>query len=324
MRAVVHDRYGDPDVLRVAIRPRPAPGRGEVLVRVGAAGVNMADWHLLTGKPYLARLALGLRRPRVTTRGEDVAGVVEAVGADVTRFAVGERVFGSAPGSFAEYVVAREDRLASTPDGVADVTAAASPMAGFTALHALRAAALAPSADGIRVLVTGAGGGVGGFVVQLARARGAHVTAVCSASKAEVARSFGAHEVVDYATHDVTAGPDRWDVVIDFAGNRPVSAWRRVLEPGGRLVLGGGEGGHPVVGPLDRALPGLLTTLTGGARVTTLLATTNRADLDRIAAELASGALRPLVGHRYGLHEVPGAIDDLRAATHPGKLVVVP
>jgi NADPH:quinone reductase-like Zn-dependent oxidoreductase len=324
MRAVVHDRYGDTGVLRVATRPIPEPGPGRVLVRVGAAGLNMADWHLMTGKPYLARLALGLRGPRVRTRGEDVAGTVTAVGEGVSRVGVGDRVFGSAAGSFAEFVVAREDRLAWTPHDVDDATAAASPMAGFTALHALRVASLDADAHGVRVLVTGAGGGVGGFVVQLARARGAHVTAVCSASKADAARTFGAHDVVDYATTDVTTGPQRWDVVIDFAGNRPVAAWRRVLAPDGHLVLGGGEGGDPVVGPLDRAVPGLVATLSRSIRVTTLLATTNLPDLGRIAALLADGVLRPLVAHRYGLDEVPRAIDDLRAATYPGKLVVEP
>jgi NADPH:quinone reductase-like Zn-dependent oxidoreductase len=324
MRAVVHDRYGDTDVLRVASRPIPEPGPGRVLVRVGAAGLNMADWHFMTGKPYVARLALGLRGPRSHTRGEDVAGTVAAIGEDVERFAVGDRVFGSAPGSFAEYVVAREDRLAPIPVGLDDTTAAASPMAGFTALQALRVASLDEDAHGVRVLVTGAGGGVGGFVVQLARARGAHVTAVCSAAKAGAARTFGAHDVVDYATTDVTTGPQRWDVVIDFAGDRPVSAWRRVLVPGGHLVLGGGEGGGPLVGSVGRALPGALATLTRSIRVTTLAATTNLPDLERIAALLADGVLRPLVAHRYGLDEVPRAIDDLRAATYPGKLVVEP
>ncbi|WP_166408858.1 NAD(P)-dependent alcohol dehydrogenase [Labedella phragmitis] len=324
MRAVVQDHYGDVDVLRVDERPVPEPGAGEVLVRVGAAGLNMADWHLMTGKPYLARLALGLRRPRATTRGEDVAGTVEAVGEGIDRFAVGDRVFGSASAAFAEFVVARADRLVRTPAAVDDRVAAASPMAGFTALHALRVASIDAPVGDVRVLVTGAGGGVGGFVVQYASARGAHVTAVCSAAKADAARAFGAHEVVDYASRDITQGPETWDVVIDFAGARPVSAWRRVLAPGGHLVLGGGEGGNPIVGPLDRALPGALATLTRAARVTTLLATTNLPDLERIAADLESGVLRPLVARAYGLDEVPLAIEDLRGAVHPGKLVVVP
>jgi NADPH:quinone reductase-like Zn-dependent oxidoreductase len=324
MRAVTQDRYGDGDVLRVDDIPTPAPGPGRVLVRVGAAGLNMADWHLMTGKPALARLALGFRRPRAATRGEDVAGTVEAVGEGVEHFSVGDRVFGSAPGSFAEFVIARADRLVRTPSAVDDRTAAASPMAGFTALHALRVASVDEPAGGVRVLVTGAGGGVGGFVVQYASARGAHVTAVCSAGKAEAARSFGAHEVVDYANRDVTRGTARWDVVIDFAGNRRVSAWRRVLAPGGHLILGGGEGGGSVLGPLDRAIPGAFATVTRAARVTTLLATTNLPDLERIAADLESGVLRPLVARAYGLDEVPAAIEDLRKATYPGKLVVVP
>jgi NADPH:quinone reductase-like Zn-dependent oxidoreductase len=324
MRAVVQDHYGDGDVLRVDEIPIPEPGPGRVLVRVGAAGLNMADWHLMTGKPYLARLALGLRAPRATTRGEDVAGTVEALGEGVDRFAVGDRVFGSASGSFADFVIARADRLVRTPAGVEDRVAAASPMAGFTALHALRAASIDAPVGDVRVLVTGAGGGVGGFVVQYASARGAHVTAVCSAAKADAARAFGAREVVDYANRDVTRGTDTWDVVIDFAGNRPVSSWRKVLAPGGHLVLGGGEGGSRIVGPLDRAVPGALATVTRAARVTTLLATTNLPDLERIASDLETGVLRPLVARAYGLEEVPRAIEDLRSATYPGKLVVVP
>lgn len=321
MRAITQDRYGDTDALRLADVPVPVPTEGRVLVRVTAAGVNMADWHLMTGKPYVARLALGLRRPRAVVRGEDVAGVVEAIGPGVTRVAVGDRVFGSASGSFADSVLAREGVLARIPDGIDDATAAASPMAGYTAIAALRAARIGA---GSRVVVTGAGGGVGGFVVQYAHAAGAHVTAVCSAAKADAARAAGADEVVDYAVEDVSRRAERWDAVIDFAGARSVRDWRRVLVRGGRLVLGGGEGGGPILGPTARAFPGLLATLGRRVSVTTLLAVADTAGIDRIAGDLADGTLRPSVGARYPLEEVPRAIDDLRAAAFPGKLVIVP
>lgn len=321
MRAISQDRYGDTEVLKMERLPVPVPEAGRVLVRVAAAGVNMADWHLMTGRPYLARLALGLRRPRNPRRGEDVSGVVAALGPGVTRFSVGDRVFGSASGAFAEFVVAREEHLVPIPAGVDDAMAAASPMAGFTALQALDVARVGA---GSRVLVTGAGGGVGGFVVQLARARGATVTAVCSARKREAVEIFGANEVVDYRVEDVTERAERWDAVIDFAGDRSVSRWRRVIAPGGRLVLGGGEGGNAVTGPLGRALPGLVASIGRRLTVTTLLAVVSAAGLERTAAHLADGTLRPLVSRTYGLDEVPSAIDDLRAAAHAGKLVVVP
>jgi NADPH:quinone reductase-like Zn-dependent oxidoreductase len=321
MRAVTQDRYGDGDALRVREVPVPVPAAGRVLVAAAAAGLNMADWHLMTGRPYIARLALGLRRPRAAVRGDDVAGTVAAVGDGVTRFAVGDRVFGSAPGAFAEFVVAREEHLARIPDGIDDETAAASPMAGFTALHALDAARVE---HGSRVLVTGAGGGVGGFVVQLANGLGASVTAVCSAGKREAVLGFGAHEVVDYRLEDVTERSERWDAVIDFAGDRPVSDWLPIVAPGGRLVLGGGEGGNAIIGPLGRALPGFVASMGPRVTVTTLLALVSEEGLARVAERLADGALRPLVARTYGLDEVPAAIDDLRAATYPGKLVVVP
>jgi NADPH:quinone reductase-like Zn-dependent oxidoreductase len=321
MRATTQDRYGDADVLRVTDTPVPSPAPGRVLVQVAAAGLNMADWHLMTGKPYIARLALGMRRPRNAVRGEDVAGTVTAVGEGVTRFTVGDRVFGSAPGAFAEFVTAREESLALVPHGIDLAVAAASPMAGYTALAALDAARVGP---GTRLLVSGAGGGVGGFVVQLAHALGATVTGVCSAGKREAVEGFGAYEVIDYRREDVTTLAARWDAVIDFAGDRRVSRWRRIIVPGGRLVLGGGEGGSQVLGPLDRALSGLVASAGSRLTVTTLLALVSAEGLGRVAGHLEDGTLRPLVARTYGLDEVPSAVEDLRAARYPGKLVIIP
>ncbi len=287
-------------------------------VAVRAAGVNMADWHLMTGRPLLVRAFLGMRAPKRRVRGQDVAGVIDAVGPGVTAFAVGDEVFGEAGGSFAEFVVARVDQLVRKPANASFEQAAAIPMGGYTALQALRAAG---DVSGLNVVVTGAGGGVGSALVQLAHARGAGVTAVCSAGKAEFVRSLGADEVVDYATADVTAGASRFDVVFDFAGGRRIAHWRRVMVPGGVLVLGGSEEGGLILGPIGRSLTGIVPR---GIRVVTLMADTRPDDLEELARMLAEGTLTATVARSYPLADTAAAVDDLRAARYPGKLVVVP
>lgn len=369
MRAVVRHEYGDTSVLRVEDAAEPTPEPGRVIVEVAAAGVNMAEWHLMSGAPTLVRLAMGLRRPRHPGLGEDVAGVVTAVGPDVTRFAVGDAVFGSARGSWAERASAREDLVQPLPPGVSFEQAAAVPMSGYTALQALRAAG---EVAGKRVAITGAGGGVGSYAVQLACSRGAHVTAVCSGSKASFVRDLGAAEVIDYATTDPTdplgivasagsteradgagstdragaagvaeradvagsteltgvaglaerAGDSRcFDVVLDFAGSLPITRWRRVLVPGGTLVLGGGEQGGRVLGPLSRSIR---APFVRGIRVVTLMASARGEDIAELAAALASGMLRSTLGHTYALADAAAAVDALRAAVHPGKIVLTP
>jgi len=318
MKAIVQDRYGDSDVLRLGDVEIPEPGEGQVRLAVRAAGVNMADWHLMTGRPALVRLAFGLRAPRRRVRGQDVAGVVDAVGPGVTALAVGDEVFGEAGGSFAEFVVTRAESLARKPANVSFEQAAAVPMGGYTALQALRTTG---DVDGLNVVITGAGGGVGSALVQLAHARGAHVTAVCSAGKADFVRSLGAEQVIDYTTADPTVGDRRFDVVFDFAGGRKVSHWRRVMVPGGVLILGGDEGGGPVFGPLRRMVPGMLAR---GMRVVTLMANANRTDLVELARLLTDGTLVGTVARSYPLADTATAIDDLCAARYPGKLVIVP
>jgi NADPH:quinone reductase-like Zn-dependent oxidoreductase len=318
MRAVTRRQYGETEVLRVEEVERPELTEGRVLVRVKAAGVNMAEWHLMTGMPTIARLAFGLRRPKDPLLGQDVAGVVEHVGPGVTSVAVGDEVFGSGVGTWAEFARVRADLLHAKPANVSFEEAAAVPMAGYTALQALR---VVGPLERKHIAVTGAGGGVGSFAVQLAAARGARVTAVCSARKAEFVRRLGAHDVIDYATTDPTAGERRFDAVIDFAGGLPLARWRRVIKPGGILVLGGAENGGDVLGPLSRSIGGVFTR---GLKVVTLMAATKGDDLAELATLLASGELRSPVARTYPLDGAAQAIDDLRAATHPGKLVLVP
>lgn len=235
MRAIVQDRYGSADVWRLERIAPPVPGKDEVLIRVRAAGLDRGTWHAMTGQPYLMRvMGFGLRRPKQRVPGLDVAGVVVAVGGAVTRFAAGDEVFGVSRGSFAEFAVAREDKLAPKPPTLTFEQAAVVPISGMTALQGLRAGGLQA---GQRVLVIGASGGVGSYAVQIARAEGAHVTGVCSAAKVDLVRSLGADEVIDYTAEDFAAGPERYDVVVDCVGNAGFARSRAVLTPGGTLLL---------------------------------------------------------------------------------------
>lgn len=322
MKAVRQDAYGSAEVLSVREVPVPVPAAGEVLVRVRAAGVNMADWHMMTGLPSFSRLFLGRRAPRVLTRGVDVAGVVESVGEGVTELAPGDEVFGSARGSFAEFALSTPKRLAPLPEGVSFGDAAAVPMAGYTALQALRSAGVSKPGSGVdrRVLVIGAGGGVGSFAVQLAKRAGAHVTGVCSSSKVELVRSLGADEVVDY-TKDAVTG--QFDVVIETAGGRSLEESRSLLTPRGALVIVGGEGGGRVFGLAGRTMTAPLRSLFVSQKLVGLFAAESRDDLVTLGGLLASGELRVPAGATYSLDEVPSAITDLAEGRVPGKAVVV-
>lgn len=316
MNAVVRTEYGETDVLGVREIAEPELAEGRVLVRVKAAGVNMAEWHIMTGRPTLARLFFGLRRPKNPQLGEDLAGVVEKVGPGVTRFAVGDAVFGSGSGTWAELASARESMLHAMPAGLSFEQAAAVPMAGYTAVQALR---MLGDLAGKHVAITGAGGGVGSYLVQLAAARGAEVTAVCSARKAEFVRSLGAHDVIDYATTDPTSGERRFDAVIDFAGGLPVRQWKRVIRSGGVLVLGGAETGGAVLGSLTRSLA---APFSRDVKVVTLMAGASGDDLAELARLLTNGELRSTLTRTYPMAEAAAAVDALRAATHPGKLTL--
>jgi NADPH:quinone reductase-like Zn-dependent oxidoreductase len=320
VKAIVHDRYGPPDVLRVEDTPTPTPGDGEVLVRVHAAGVDQGVWHVVAGLPYLGRAAFGLRRPRRRVPGMDLAGRVEAVGADVTRFRPGDEVFGSYVGAYAEYACGPQDRFAPKPANLTFEQAAAVPISAVTALQGLRDAGRVQ--PGQTVLVIGAAGGVGSYAVQLAKFFGAHVTAVCSGGKADLVRSIGADAVLDYTREEITDGARRYDVILDLAGNRRLEQLRRVLTPRGTLVIAGGEGGGRWLGGVDRQLRAQLLSPFTGQILRALMSRQRLDDLLLLRDLLESGDVMPVVDRIYALSEVPEAIRYLRNGHARGKVVI--
>jgi NADPH:quinone reductase-like Zn-dependent oxidoreductase len=306
MKAIVQDAYGETEVLRLEDVVVPEIGPDEVLVAVRAAGVDRGAWHVMTGLPYLGRLGFGLRRPRNRVRGLDVAGTVEAVGANVTRFHQGDEVFGTCRGAYAEYARARADHLVPKPAHLTFEQAAALPTSGATALHALRH-------PGDRVLVIGAGGGVGSFAVQLAKARGAHVTGVCSTAKADVVRRMGADRVIDYTREPLTGS---YDLILDIAGNRSLSTLRALLTPRGTLVIVGGENGGDFSGGMNRQFRALAMSPFIGQKLSMVIAVPDLADLE------ALGALTPAIDRVFPLAEVPEAIRYVSGGHARGKVVV--
>jgi len=321
MKAIVQDVYGSADVLELRDIARPEPGDGQVLIRVKAAGVDQGVWHLMAGLPYLVRLfGYGLKKPKVPVRGREVAGVVEAVGTGVTRFAAGDEVYGTCDGSFAEYVCAKEDKLARKPLGISFEEAAAAPISGVTALQAVRDAGQVTV--GQKVLILGAGGGVGSYAVQLAKAFGAEVTGVCSTGKVELVRSLGAGAVIDYTTSDIAGTGELYDLIIDTAGNRPLSFLRRLLVPKGTLVIVGGEGGGKLTGGLERSLGAPLVSLFSGRKFKGLAAKETHLDLEALASLIESGSVKPAVDRIFPLAEAPAAIQYLREGRARGKVVI--
>lgn len=322
MLAATQDRYGDADVLSVRAIERPVVGDGEVLIAVRAAGCGPDVMHVMTGKPYFARTMLGLTKPKQTTAGRDVAGTVVAVGDGVEGFAVGDEVYGAATsGSFAEYAVAPVTQLAHKPAALSFDEAAGVPVSGGTALQALQKAGVGA---GSRVLVIGAGGGVGSFAVQIAVAMGAVVTGVSSAVKASQVRELGASDVIDYARQEIDRDGAVYDAIIDTAGNRKVSLLRRALKPGGTLVIVGGESaGGALLGGFLRAL--LLPLRSPFARSHTLvgLISTESAESYTELARLAdAGQLRPLIGATYPLAQAADAVRAVSTGHATGKVVV--
>lgn len=319
MKAIVYHEYGGAEVLRYEEVPSPEPAEDEVLIRVRAASVNPMDYHLMSGV-YLMRLMTGLRRPKMTRPGVDVAGEVEAVGRNVTGFKPGDPVFGAARGAFAEYVCAKQDKIALKPAAISFEQAAAIPVAGLTALQAFRDKA--PVKPGQKVLVTGASGGVGSFAVQIARAFGADVTAVCSTRSVDLVRSLGAAQVIDYSREDFTGGAVRYDVFLDAVGSRPLSACRRVLTPKGIfLPVGARPGGH-WVGPLPRLLQLLVSRPFVSQTVTFFIARITPDDLAAMAQLCATKQVTPVIDRVYPLSETAEAFRHAKLGHPQGKIVV--
>jgi NADPH:quinone reductase-like Zn-dependent oxidoreductase len=319
MKAIVQDRYGSAEVLKLEEIEKPAVGKGQVILRVGAASVFIGDWHMMTGTPYAIRLVSGLRAPKQHVLGQDLAGTVEAVGDAVTGFRAGDEVFGAGVGAFAEYATARPDKLAPKPTNLSFEEAATVPTTGCTALQGLRSVGKVQA--GQRVLVIGAAGGVGSFAVQIAKAFGAHVTGVCSTSKVDLVRSIGAEEVIDYTQEDIADGTRRYDLIIDTAGNRDVSDLRRILTPKGTLVLAGGEGGGRWLG-MGRVVKAKAMSPFVGQRMTNFLGRTKTEYLLVLKDLIEAGKVKPVIGARFPLSDVPEAINELGTGHGRGKVVI--
>jgi NADPH:quinone reductase-like Zn-dependent oxidoreductase len=320
MKAITQDRYGTADVLELRDIDTPMVGEDDVLVRVLGASLFIGDWHIMTGLPYLGRMAFGLRAPKTHVRGQDVAGRVEAIGSNVTALHVGDEVYGICDGSFAEYATARPGRLAAKPTNLSFEQAATVPTTGCTALQGLRDAGRIQA--GQQVLVIGAAGGVGSFAVQVATALGAHVTGVCSTTQVDLVRSIGAEEVIDYTRDDFTESGRRYDLILDTAGNRSVSYLRRALAPRGTLVIGGGEGGGRWFGGIHRQLGAMLLSPFIRQKLGTFIAKPNDDDLRVLTDMIEAGTVTPVIGKTYPLREVPEAIRHLSDGHTQGKVVI--
>ncbi len=321
MNAVVLDAYGTADELRVDRIARPTITDDEVLVRVHAAGMDRGTWHLMAGRPYLMRaIGFGFRRPKDRVLGRDVAGTVVAVGAAVTRFAVGDDVFGIGRGTFAEYAAVREDKLARKPANLTFEQAAVVPISAGTALQALCDVGRVEA--GQKVLVIGASGGVGSYAVQIAKALGAEVTGVCSTAKVDLVRALGADHVLDYTREDFADGERRYDLILDVGGNPAVSRLRRALEPTGTVVFVGGEDGGSLTGGMGRQVRAVVLSLFVSQRLAMCASKERAGDLERLIPMLEAGTVVPAVDRTYPLAQVPEAMRHLEAGQVRGKVAI--
>lgn len=321
MKAIVQYKYGSPDVLELADIELPEIEDDEALVRVHAAGVDRGVWHVMTGLPYPIRLAgYGLRAPKTPVVGMDVAGVVTAVGKDVTRFQPGDEVFGIGKGSYAEYARVREDKLAPKPANLTFEQAAVVPISGSTALQAVRDKGKVR--PGQKVLIIGASGGVGTFAVQIAKSFGAEVTGVSSTTKMDLLRSIGTDHVIDYTRDDFAAGEQRYDVILDIGGNSSLSRLRRALTPKGTLVIVGGETDGRWLGGFDRNIRGLLLSPFVGQKLGAIVNSENHKDMIVLKELIEAGKITPVIDRTYPLGEVPEAIRYLKAGHARGKVAI--
>lgn len=321
MKAIVLRCYGSPDVLTFEDVAKPVPGDNDVLVKVHAAAVNPYDWHGMRGSPYFMRLGMGIGKPKDVRIGVDFAGTVEAIGKDVTRFEVGDEVFGGAAGAFAEYVILGEDRgIAHKPANVSFEQAAAMGVAGITALQAVRDKGQVQ--PGQKVLINGASGGVGTFAVQIAKGLGAEVHGVCSTRNVEMVLSLGADHVFDYKKENYTESDQLYDVIVDMVGNHPVSANRGVLKPAGALVIVGGPKGD-WFGPLANPIKAMLTAPFVDQKLGMFIARFNKEDMATLADLMASGAVTPVIeDRRYALSETADAIRYSEEGHARGKIII--
>jgi NADPH:quinone reductase-like Zn-dependent oxidoreductase len=321
MKAIVRDTYGSPDLLELREIAMPKIADEEVLVHVHAAGVGRDVWHIMTGLPYPIRLAgYGFRAPKNPVIGSDMAGVVEALGKNVTRFQPGDEVFGIGKGSYAEYVCAREDKLAPKPTNLTFEQAAVVAIMGSTALQALRDHGKVR--PGQELLIIGASGGVGTYAVQIAKAFGANVTGVCSTTKVEMVRSIGADHVIDYTQEDFAEGDQRYDLILDIGGNSSLSRLRRALASRGTLVIVGGEGGGRWLGGTDRQLRAMMLSPFVGQKLGTFVNKENHEDMLVLKELIEAGKVTPIIDRTYPLAEVPEAIRYLEEGHARGKVVI--
>jgi NADPH:quinone reductase-like Zn-dependent oxidoreductase len=321
MKAIVRHAYGSPDVLRLEDVEKPALEDDSVLVRVRAASVNALDWHVMRGAPLIARIGEGFRTPKTVGLGVDLAGEVEAVGKDVTEFKPGDAVFGTRSPAFAEYVRGVARNFVAKPAGISYEQAAAIGVAGCTALQGLRDKGQVK--PGQRVLINGAGGGVGTFAVQIAKAFGADVTAVCGTHNVELVRSLGADHVIDYTREDFTRSTDRFDLIVDVAANRSLTASRRVLRPDGRHVTIGAAGnGRHIVPIAIRMLGGLLWSRLGRRRMLFFVAKVLRTDLVVLAELIEAGKITPVIDRTYPLSQAAEAMRYIEQGHARGKVVI--
>jgi NADPH:quinone reductase-like Zn-dependent oxidoreductase len=321
MKAAIRDRYCSPDEVELREVETPVPADDEVRVRVQAVSINIADWYEITGRPYIARVSTGLRRPKEPRLGTDYAGQVEAVGKDVTSFSPGDEVFGGRTGAFAEYVCVREERaVVAKPASASFEEAAAVPVAALTALQGLRDKGKLQA--GQKVLVNGASGGVGTFAVLIAKALGAEVTAVCSPNNVETAHALGADRVIDYTKVDFTRSGQRHDLLLDVAGSRSLSACKRVLTPRATVVVVGGPRSNRLLGPLGRVAKARIAGIFSSQRVVFFLATFNKADMETLRELLEAGRLTPVIDRRFEFDELPEALTYFGEAHPRGKVVL--
>jgi NADPH:quinone reductase-like Zn-dependent oxidoreductase len=320
MQAMTQDTYGGAEVMQLKDVPTPDIGSTDVLIRVRAAGVNIADWAVMHGLPYIARPVYGLRRPKVSIRGTDLAGVVEAIGTEVSRFRVGDEVFGWGDGSYAEFVAVAQDSLVGKPAGLTFEEAAAVPMAGLVALQAVRDHGKV--GPGSRVLINGASGGIGTFAVQIAKALGAEVTGVCSTRNLDLVRSLGADHVIDYTKQDFTADGQHYDLILDNVSNRSLSALRRVLTPTGVLIPNGGNFSNRWMASGGRIVRGVVLFSIGSQSLGNFLVAMGHEDLQTLSDMIEAGTVRPVLDRTYPLRDLASAMGHVGDGHARGKVTI--